>query len=85
MQMASYHFEIKSGRKGAAAEHCNYIGRQGRHGRRDDLLLSGYGNLPEWAGNNPRIYWAAADMYERANGATYREMIIALPQELDIP
>jgi hypothetical protein len=80
--MASFHFEIKSGRKGTAAEHAAYIARQGWHRHRGDLLFSGHGNLPSWAYNDPFAFWRASDCYERINGAVYREMIIALPEEL---
>ena len=81
--MASFHFEIKSGRKGAAAEHAAYIARRGHHDRRDDLVFSEHGNLPAWADNDPARLWKAADKYERSNGSAYREMIIALPSELN--
>jgi hypothetical protein len=80
--MASFHFEIKSGRKGVAAEHAAYIARRGYHAHKDDLVFSEHGNLPAWADNNPARLWKAADKYERSNGAAYREMIIALPGEL---
>jgi hypothetical protein len=82
--MASFHHRIKSGRKGAAAEHSAYIARIGRHEGRSDLLDIGFGNLPDWAGGEPTAFWAAADKYERANGASYREHVIALPGELTI-
>ena len=38
--------------------------------------------MPEWAQDDPRSYWAAADEYERANGRLYREVQFALPKEL---
>ncbi|HEY4291849.1 MobA/MobL family protein [Luteibacter sp.] len=82
--MASFHFEIKSGRKGAAADHAAYIARQGYHGKREDLIATDYGNLPAWSDNDPKKFWSAADRNERKNGATYREAIIALPGELTI-
>lgn len=81
--MASFHFEIKSGRKGVAAEHSTYIARQGWHKHREDLVFSGHGNLPTWASNDPSSLWRASDKYERVNGSAYREMIIALPGELN--
>lgn len=78
--MASYHFEIKSGRN--ADDHADYVARNGYHRKREDLVESGYGNLPEWAGNNPSVLWKAAEKFERKNAAVYREAIIALPGEL---
>jgi hypothetical protein len=82
--MTSYHLEIKSGKKGAAAEHGKYIARDGTYRRRGDLIATGYGNMPEWAKDNPAIFWKASDRFERANGATYRELIIALPNEFTL-
>ena len=78
--MASFHFEIKSGRNGY--DHANYISRTGFHAKRDDIVANGYGNLPSWAGDDPRNFWKAAEQYERRNGAVYREATISLPIEL---
>lgn len=82
--MATFHYEIKSGKKGTALDHAAYITRAGRYRDRDAVIWSGYGNLPAWAQNEPSVYWRAADRYERANGAAYREHIIALPAELTL-
>lgn len=82
--MASYHVEIKSGHKGVAAEHSTYIAREGWHRHKGDLMFSGYGNMPPWAEASSMKFWRAADRNERANGATYRELIIALPHELTV-
>lgn len=78
--MASFHFEIKSGRNGH--DHASYIARTGFHAKRKDLIATGYGNLPSWAGDDPLSFWKAAEKYERKNGAVYREVTIALPIEL---
>lgn len=80
--MANFHFEIKSGRNGC--DHSHYIARKGFHGKREDLVASGYGNLPAWAGEEPEVLWKAAEKYERKNGAVYREMTISLPNELSV-
>lgn len=82
--MSSYHVELKSGHKGAAAEHACYIAREAWHESRGDLLFSGYGNLPSWTEGDPKMFWKAADRHERANGAAYRELVIALPTELSL-
>lgn len=78
--MASFHFQIKSGRNGY--EHSHYVARKGFHRKRGDLVTTGHGNLPAWAEDDPAQLWKAADKYERKNGAVYRESIIALPKEL---
>lgn len=83
--MATYHFSIKSGRKGTAHEHANYIARNGKHGKnekKEDLIALWHGNLPEWAHDSPAAFWKAADNYERSNGTAYREFELALPVEL---
>ena len=38
--------------------------------------------MPTWAQGNPADFWKGADKHERANGAVYRELEIALPTEL---
>ncbi|WP_099589189.1 MULTISPECIES: MobA/MobL family protein [Stenotrophomonas] len=80
--MASFHYSIKSGKKGSARRHANYIERQGSHSDKKDLVHTGHGNMPEWAGNDPKRFWSVADKHERSNGAVYREHEIALPSEL---
>jgi hypothetical protein len=80
--MASFHHSIKSGKKGTAANHAAYITRQGKYQKKEDLICTGYGNMPSWARDNPALFWKAGDKHERANGAVYREHEIALPVEL---
>lgn len=83
--MASYHFSIKSGKRGKAENHAAYIAREGKHSKgekKHDLVAKDHGNLPEWANGNPATFWKMADVNERANGAAYRELEIALPSEL---
>lgn len=82
--MASYHVEIRSGKKGSAARHAAYIAREGQFGKKEDLLDTGYGNMPKEAEGNPKVFWNASDKCERANGAAYREWIVALPNELSL-
>ena len=84
--MASYHCSVKVGGKGKASGHAAYIAREGRYAERagyEDLEATGHGNLPSWAESEPARFWSAADRHERANGATYREIEIALPRELN--
>ena len=84
--MASYHCTVKVGGKGKAAAHAAYISREGKYSGREryeDLEATGQGNLPKWAEHNPAHFWNAADEHERANGATYREIEVALPRDLD--
>ena len=82
--MASFHHRIKSGKKGSAAEHARYIALQSKYSQREDLVSTGFGNLPAWAENDPSAFWKAGAQYERANGAVYREHEIALSAELSV-
>lgn len=83
--MASYHCSVKVGGKGKAGPHAEYIARIGKYSgsaRYEDCEYTEHGNMPSWALGSPEYFWAAADEYERANGATYREIMVALPREL---
>jgi len=82
--MASYHLSVKTGGKGSASPHADYITREGKYVREkeSDLEHKEAGNMPAWAAHKPAEFWKAADTLERANGCTYREIEIALPREL---
>ncbi|MDD5300372.1 MAG: MobA/MobL family protein [Gallionella sp.] len=83
--MASYHLTIKNGKKGTAAKHAAYIARQeilSKHEDPPDLIAFAHGNLPAWANGDPLYFFKMSDAGERANGAAYRELEIALPYEL---
>ena len=82
--MASYHLSVKTGGKGSASPHADYISRDGKYAREkdSDLEHKESGNMPAWAAHKPSEFWKAADTSERANGCTYREIEIALPREL---
>lgn len=80
--MATYHCSVKVGGKGRGAAHAAYISREGPYGRREGLEHCEHGNLPAWAHADPLEFWRAADTHERANGAVYREIEVALPREL---
>ena len=82
--MASYHLSVKTGGKGSASPHADYIARRGKYAREkdSDLEHKESGNMPAWAAHKPSGFWEAADTFERANGCTYREIEIALPREL---
>ncbi|MDD2337228.1 MAG: MobA/MobL family protein [Geobacteraceae bacterium] len=85
--MASYHCTVKVGGKGKAGPHAEYIAREGKYGdnkRQEDLEATGAVNMPNWAEHAPAYFWKAADEFERVNGATYREIEIALPRELTL-
>jgi hypothetical protein len=82
--MASFHIQINTGEKGQAAEHAQYIAREGRftEEKYGAVAARGVANMPEWAREDTAAFWRASDEYERANGNTYREYELALPREL---
>lgn len=80
--MATYHCSVKVGGKGRGAAHAAYISREAPYARREGLEHGEHGNLPAWAQADPLAFWRAADAHERANGAVYREIEVALPREL---
>lgn len=77
---------MKVGKAGKAGPHAAYIAREGKYAARLDqnekLEATESGNMPVWARHCPQEFWNAADLNERKNGTTYREMEIALPREL---
>ncbi len=85
--MAICHVRCSSGSRGggqSGAAKVAYVLREGKYERgRDDLVASGLGNLPAWAEGDARALFAAADVYERANGRLFVEVESALPNELD--
>jgi len=83
--MAIARLSVKTGGVGKAAAHAEYIERDEKYAKQKqaDLEYSESGNMPPWAEENPKLFWQAADLYERKNGSTYREFEIALPRELN--
>ena len=84
--MAIGRISIKTGSKGKGASHANYILRQDKYkthaSKSEKLEHKDWGNLPEWANNDPAFFWKMADEHERKNGSVYREHILTLPREL---
>ena len=70
--MATYHLTVKSGARGKAQPHAAYIAREGKYSagtHYEDLEATDYGNMPEWAKDNPAKFWKSADDNERVNGS----------------
>ncbi len=85
--MAIYHLNVKTGSRDdgqSARARAQYIVREAKDETgRDELAHSESGNMPDWAEDDPRHYWAAADAHERANGRLFLEVGCALPKELN--
>lgn len=75
-------FSVHIGAKGKASPHSDYILGMGKYEHKQGIVRTGSGNMPSWAKDDPRKFWAAADEYERANGSTYKEHIISIPREI---
>lgn len=86
--MAIYHLCVsvgsRSGGQSAAAK-ADYIEREGKYKEgAEEVAHTEHGYMPEFAAADPRQYWEAADLYERANGRLYRQVEFALPVELEL-
>lgn len=82
--MASYHFTVKVGKRGAGASHADYVQRAGTYKNyRDgeDLVHAESANMPQWCIENPSELFRQADINERKNGSSYREFEVAIPRE----
>ena len=85
--VAIYHLNVKTGSRDggqSARARAQYIVREGKDEKdRDALAHSESGHMPEWAEDDPRQYWAAADAHERVNGRLFVAVECALPKELN--
>ena len=85
---ACYHLSFRSGSRAsgscASAAH-DYITRSEEYDDpdRDAPIYVESDHMPAWAEDDPRGYWDAADVYERANGRLYVSADFALPRDLD--
>jgi hypothetical protein len=84
---AFYHVSFRSGSRAGgacAASSYEYITREGEYAAddRDPATFVESGHMPEWAQDEPREYWDAADLHERANGRLFVSGDVALPRGL---
>lgn len=64
--------------------HASYIFREGRYSAnelKEQLEYKASGNLPEWA-KDGKDFWKEGDQREQIGGRVYREIVVALPNEL---
>ena len=76
------------GKTPSAHARLKYITREGKYakgidGKRDDLVASGSGNLPNWADDADQ-FWQGVDQFERANARRCVELELNLPPELTL-
>ena len=60
--------------------HLDYINRDEKYGKKEDLLFKEVRNLPEEF-SDIKDFWKCAETYERKNSNLYRELEISLPRE----
>src|SRR5262245_59859802 len=83
----SFHFSVRSGSRSGgscAGAAYDYVTREGEYDDpdRDAASYTESENMPGWAQENPREFWDAADLHERANGRLYVSADFALPRGL---
>ena len=84
-----YHLSFRSGSRahGSCARSAHdYITRTESYDDpdRDAAIYSESDHMPDWAHDDAREYWDAADLYERSNGRLYISADFALPRTLDV-
>lgn len=85
--MASYHcnFSRVSKNKNQSIEaKYNYISREGSYKKKTGFQYAESVNLPNFAKDNPSLFWECSDIYERKNATVGFELKIALPRELNL-
>ncbi len=65
----------------SAAAHVEYINREKAFAQRGGCIYQSH-QLPKWAKDSPKKFFAAADRYESAGNRRYREIEFSLPNEL---
>ena len=87
MQNIYYRFEqdfIHKSSDISSAHGYNYIMRKGKFKNQDKeegrFIFGASENLPEWAIDNPKNFWTAADAYTDARGDVCYRQIISLPR-----
>ncbi len=82
--MAIFHLRMKKSKRGSKyippAAHLDYINRDEKYSKKEDLLFKEVRNLPEEFGDI-KNFWKCAETYERKNSNLYRELEISLPRE----
>ena len=80
--MASFYLRVRNqlASKNIGGGHADYIAGQGYYQNKNEVAGVIDKNLPAFA-SNFKEFLEAADKNERANGRSYRSLIIAIPKE----
>ena len=73
--------ELPSVEKISASKHSDYVNRTGNFERRGDCIFTAH-QLPSWAKNDPKKFFAAAEKFENDHNSRYQEIQFSLPNEL---
>lgn len=66
----------------SAAAHVEYINCEKAFAKRGGCIYQSH-QMPKWAKDSPKKFFAAADRYESVGNRRYREIEFSLPNELD--
>ena len=81
------HAKTRDGIHIATQNHFDYICREGKYERlnseREDLVYKSSGNMPSWA-KSEKQFWTEAERHRRFKGRAYREVKMALQEELTL-
>ncbi|MEG2487030.1 MAG: MobA/MobL family protein [Cetobacterium sp.] len=81
--MAEYRLHYKYGKVGMAKAHAEYILRENKYNKKEDLVYKESGNMECVIDGTSAIdFWKSADDFERVNGRAYREFELNIPNEL---
>jgi MobA/MobL family len=80
--MATFYLHTRSGKacENAGRTHSAYIAGEGRYADKAEVKIVIDKHLPQWA-TDGHDFFQKADLYERANGRSYRSVIFAIPNE----
>lgn len=85
--MAIYNLRVEPDRGRSAVYRYEYTLRVNdfsweKDSKYDDFLFGQNVNMPDFASEDPRLFWESCENYERANANTFRTIDFSLPTEL---
>jgi MobA/MobL family len=80
--MATFYVRTTTGKasKGTGGKHADYIAGLGKYADKDEVKSVVDKNMPDWA-KDGKDFFSKADELERANGRSFRSLVIAIPTE----
>ena len=85
--MAIYNLRVEPDRGRSAVYRYEYTLRVNdfsweKDSKYDDFLFGQNINMPDFASEDPKLFWESCENYERANANTFRTIDFSLPAEL---